>query len=370
MKKLKGLIIPAVLCLMLENSAAYAAESTKYADFIPSWTDNSANSEGALDYAANIVSVDGRQSVFRLEQKNSYAANTFASFTQIIDSSLLQEGHTYRLEMDLKGEAETPDWVRIRFGTSYDDKSDPYTPNIKNWQHKTMEYTVTDLSKNLRVDLQCPHGKAVFYADSMQVYDISDELRTNILLNGDFDAVNDKVLIKNIKTSEKNGSTVISWDAPSEFIQNIRLYDSGGQEIAVSGQSAEFVPDGETEIIFEVEDIYGNTMRQPKTVLTDFSSDFSEPVIKSDNNMIISETKIKNSVEEAAVVMAVYSGGRLYGAVHAWRKAAEAGNTDTVTLSYRPVESGTYTVKVFILNSMGQMLPLAEGKSSEVLIDI
>lgn len=360
---MKNVILILVFIMLFVSSASAADE------YIPGWIDNSKDPLGVLEYTAGIVEKDGRQSVLKLEMLSQRADNTIVSFRQYLDGSLLQEGHTYRLELDIKAEAPSPTWVCVRFGTEYKDMSEPYTPHITQWQHRSMSYTVTDLSKQHFVELQCQHNTVAFYADSLMVYDEADENKTNILLNGDFDEENDKLKLHNIRAERSGENTLLSWDAPSELIRDVRLYDASDMsEIEIEENCAQLGSEPPGELIFEIEDIYGGFREQRKYLAAGFEGDFSVPDISREDGKIKAAVGIANEVEQAAVVMAVYRDGRLIGSTHVWRKAADGGSADEVTLFYTPEECGVYGVKLFLFDSLSGLRPLCDAAYREIEI--
>lgn len=324
-----------------------------YNGYIPHWEDNSKNPVGKLNYTADIVSVDGRNSVLKIEKTSPVAADTIASFRQVLNPALLKEGHTYRLEMDLKTEAQTPTWVLIRFGSKYADMFEPYTPNFTNWTHRSMNMTVDDLSKIYYIDLQCQHNKVVYYIDHMTVYDTADELKTNILLNGDFDAEVKNVSLTNITTWEDDEKIHVAWDTPSAYIRRVTLYNAADMtEIPISENSAELSVLYDAELIFEIEDIYGGVRRQSKIIPLTSGNDAEILDISFDQDVITAKAVIRNT--QSLSMMAVYRNGKLIHMAYGWREADESGS-DIFTFTYQPVESGVYRAKLFIWNSLKGM---------------
>ena len=158
--------------------------------------------------------------VLMVDKQSATHYNSWKGIIQDIPTSILQDGHTYVVEYDMKMTNDIT-WVKTGFNAPKG-YSEPYGPNCTSWARRSNRYTYdssTYTKEYLEVVFYNTNNKGKFWLANVTVYDEQDPQKTNLLVNGDFSY--DYTTITDIEFSDG----ILTWTVPENIVADgINVY--------------------------------------------------------------------------------------------------------------------------------------------------
>ena len=340
---------------------SYGKFSGADAECIYGWQSYTGNSSGNLEYTSGKT----ESGTYKIVKLSSYASNDYAGISQLIDPTKLEGGKSYTLSFDHTRKGGTTSYNQIYYSLGGTRTAiSPSKGQTVGWKTTTKTFTY-NAGTDFELCFYIVGVGASIELDNIMLYDSSDESKTNLIVNGDFETesqVPDTPENVRILTDDQ----VLTWKSDFGIVITDGITD---YPIAIFS-SEKFMEKPDTRSRAYIIRAYtgADSMSEPYLLSSDNESFIAEPsfTAKSAEGTVGVKTKVRNADKQdglaTGLYTALYRNGILHSVSGINRVVPYTGNDDSFTVIRTdiniPDDDAEYELKAFVWGGTDTLTPL------------